>query len=517
MSEIIALPGVDVRFGGEVSRQEGVSKDEYSITLRIHPHSDIRISGSVDFELEVSTSLRDQGGARVHVRDPSVRRYIPPEFLSDEDNDVLVKLPWMVKVRHTISVWFFALRYVLRVERLESWRASVLVESEFRNFPDHPFHTNSSSSSGKNNIKSAGVSLIVGVGKNQGRRPYMEDVDLLYEHLPIHQHTQQAVAIFGVLDGHGGADCAQFVSEEFPSTVAKLLRDSSGFSCAEALYRAFQEVDDDYITHHRDSSHAGSTANLALFDKKTQRLYVANTGDTRAVLARNGSAVNLSYDRKASDPEEIARIVNAGGFVVNNRVMGSLAVSRAFGDIPLKLPNRRVLLVDPEITSVDLSSDAASEIIHNHFVIIATDGIWDVLSSKDAVDFVLQRLIAEGVLQAETPYLWTEKAKQMASGNNSSGKDELKRLLSRVADALVTKAIHELLSADNVTVMLALIQTPTSRTAAVDGGDSSPAFPSSGGLRSRGASSGQLAGTELCLQIEQVFFVFTGVFCASFS
>lgn len=73
-------------------------------------------------------------------------------------------------------------------------------------------------------------------------------------------------------------------------------------------------------------------------------LHVANCGDTRTVLSRNGQAIDITRDQKATDPDEIARIAKAGGFVNNGRVMGILAVARAFGDVSLK--NSRVKIFE---------------------------------------------------------------------------------------------------------------------------------------------------------------------------
>jgi serine/threonine protein phosphatase PrpC len=63
---------------------------------------------------------------------------------------------------------------------------------------------------------------------------------------------------------------------------------------------------------------------------------MANLGDCRAVLCRAGAALNLTVDCKASRPDEIARIVAAGGFVNKGRVRGQLEVSRALGDAAYK-------------------------------------------------------------------------------------------------------------------------------------------------------------------------------------
>ena len=62
-------------------------------------------------------------------------------------------------------------------------------------------------------------------------------------------------------------------------------------------------------------------------------------------------ALDLSVDRKASDPEEISRIAREGGFVSNNRVLGTLAVSRAMGDSSIKeTSDKPILVADPELS-----------------------------------------------------------------------------------------------------------------------------------------------------------------------
>jgi serine/threonine protein phosphatase PrpC len=84
------------------------------------------------------------------------------------------------------------------------------------------------------------------------------------------------------------------------------------------------------------------------------RLYMANLGDCRAVLCRASAAVDMTIDCKASRPDEIARIVEAGGFVSNGRVRGQLAVSRALGDSCYKASGGAYSLVlsEPELSEV---------------------------------------------------------------------------------------------------------------------------------------------------------------------
>ncbi|KAI3339024.1 phosphatase 2C-like domain-containing protein [Ustulina deusta] len=107
-------------------------------------------------------------------------------------------------------------------------------------------------------------------------------------------------------------------------------------------------------------------------------LYTANVGDARIILCRAGKALRLSYDHKGSDENEGKRIANAGGLILNNRVNGVLAVTRALGDSYMKdlvvgHPYTTETLIQPEV---------------DEFIIIACDGLWDVCSDQEAVDLI---------------------------------------------------------------------------------------------------------------------------------
>ena len=94
-------------------------------------------------------------------------------------------------------------------------------------------------------------------------------------------------------------------------------------------------------------------------------LYTANVGDARIVLCRNGKALRLSYDHKGSDENEGKRISNAGGLILNNRVNGVLAVTRALGDAYLK----ELVTGHPYTTETVIQPDI------DEFLILACDGV----------------------------------------------------------------------------------------------------------------------------------------------
>ena len=103
-------------------------------------------------------------------------------------------------------------------------------------------------------------------------------------------------------------------------------------------------------------------------------LYTANVGDARIVLCRNGRALRLSYDHKGSDENEGRRVASAGGLILNNRVNGVLAVTRALGDAYMK----DLVTGHPYTTETVIQAD------QDEFLILACDGVSTFLRGKDA-------------------------------------------------------------------------------------------------------------------------------------
>lgn len=121
-------------------------------------------------------------------------------------------------------------------------------------------------------------------------------------------------------------------------------------------------------------------------------LYVANAGDSRCVVCRNGEAIEMSFDHKPEDKPEQDRIEKAGGQVTpDGRVNGGLNLSRALGDHAYKT-NKDLPLIEqmispqPDIRTlrIDPKTDA--------FIVLACDGIWNSMTSQEVVDFVNPRL-----------------------------------------------------------------------------------------------------------------------------
>ncbi|PPD94317.1 hypothetical protein GOBAR_DD08645 [Gossypium barbadense] len=232
-----------------------------------------------------------------------------------------------------------------------------------------------------------------GYSSFKGKRPSMED---FYE-TRISEVDGQMVAFFGVFDGHGGSRTAEYLKNNLfknLSTHPDFIKDTKtaiGMKLAKFSHHCMMRSSMILLLKHLNKlmlitsmkrkaskKDAGSTASTAVL--LGDRLLVANVGDSRVVASRAGSAVPLSIDHKPDRSDERLRIEDAGGFIIwagTWRVGGILAVSRAFGDKLLK----PYVVAEPEI-------QVEEEIDGVDFIIIASDGLWNVLSNEDAVALV---------------------------------------------------------------------------------------------------------------------------------
>lgn len=98
----------------------------------------------------------------------------------------------------------------------------------------------------------------------------------------------------------------------------------------------------------------------------------------------------LSIDHKPTCEDEMNRIVSAGGWVQFNRVNGNLALSRAFGDFVFKRNEKRsateqIVIAYPDVQTRPLTSDL-------EFAIMACDGVWDVMTNEEVIEFIRRRI-----------------------------------------------------------------------------------------------------------------------------
>ncbi|KAK6156565.1 hypothetical protein DH2020_010813 [Rehmannia glutinosa] len=120
-----------------------------------------------------------------------------------------------------------------------------------------------------------------------------------------------------------------------------------------------------------------------------QSLLVANAGDCRAVLSRCGVAIEMSKDHRPCCVNERMRIESLGGYVDDGYLNGQLGVTRALGNWHIKGLKEGEkggpLSAEPELKLITLTKE-------DEFLIIGSDGIWDVFRSQNAIDFARRRL-----------------------------------------------------------------------------------------------------------------------------
>lgn len=203
--------------------------------------------------------------------------------------------------------------------------------------------------------------------QNAPNRNYMEDEGRVVENFTGDPNK----ILFCIFDGHGGGQVSKYLQENF----YKYMKNFYNYKNYNAAFvEIFRKVDEDIKL--LNCPNVGSTATIVYIEKQKDNkkiLYCANVGDSRCVLVSKNGVYRLSYDDRVKDPIENERINKNGGIIVNNRVYGQLMLSRSFGDWKIKDVG---VIVDPHITRFELDDDSL-------FVVIASDGVWDVLKDEE--------------------------------------------------------------------------------------------------------------------------------------
>ncbi|KAL9283965.1 putative protein phosphatase 2C 78 [Arabidopsis thaliana] len=198
-----------------------------------------------------------------------------------------------------------------------------------------------------------------------------------------------------------------------------------------------------------DCDAVGSTAVVSVLTP--EKIIVANCGDSRAVLCRNGKAIALSSDHKPDRPDELDRIQAAGGRVIywdGPRVLGVLAMSRAIGDNYLK----PYVISRPEVTVTDRANG-------DDFLILASDGLWDVVSNETACSVV--RMCLRGKVNGQVSSSPEREMTGVGAGNVVVGGGDLPDKACEEASLLLTRLALARQSSDNVSVVVVDLRRDT--------------------------------------------------------
>ncbi|KAF1645763.1 Integrin-linked kinase-associated serine/threonine phosphatase 2C, partial [Aptenodytes patagonicus] len=253
------------------------------------------------------------------------------------------------------------------------------------------------------------------VAERKGEREDMQDAHVILNDITEEcQPLPSQICCFPCLTG-------EVVSVE--KTVKRCLLDT------------FKHTDEEFLKQASSQKPAwkdGSTATCVLAVDNI--LYIANLGDSRAILCRYNeesqkhAALSLSKEHNPTQYEERMRIQKAGGNVRDGRVLGVLEVSRSIGDGQYK---RCGVISVPDIKRCQLT--------HNdRFILIACDGLFKVFTPEEAVNFIVSCLEDKNIQTRE-------------------GKLEADARYEAACNRLANKAVQRG-SADNVTVMVVRIE-----------------------------------------------------------
>jgi serine/threonine protein phosphatase PrpC len=305
-----------------------------------------------------------------------------------------------------------------------------------------------------------------GISEAIGARPTMEDRSVVIQSLmhsppefyytgePKETLNELAMTTFAaVFDGHGGAECSNYLVDALPRHVRNQMlaerealrvaiensrgargahseqtEDAASELMRRILKTSYLRADKEFISP-KSAPQSGSTAATVIL--MGRRLFAANVGDSRVVLCRGGGqCVELTSDHKPSRPDEAARVRAAGGFILHKRVMGELAITRAFGDKSFKMGIKAMLEEEAEdmsgavgMSDNDIAKDLTAPLVsaepeiasmvlsHNdEFLLLACDGLFDVFRSQDAIALARQELIAHRGEPAEVARILSDQA-----------------------------------------------------------------------------------------------------------
>jgi serine/threonine protein phosphatase PrpC len=222
----------------------------------------------------------------------------------------------------------------------------------------------------------------------QGFRRTMEDTHIT----EVITHENHNFLLLAVFDGHGDDKCAIFCRDNFSRILKNELMKVSDESIdmyKRCLTSAFIQIDIEFREYFEkynklllERGNVVETGTTALITIVTNTHYiVANAGDSRCVIIDKtiDRVLFATVDHKPNMKSERDRITKAGHFVSNNRVNSDLALSRAIGDFnykdKTKFPEECAVTCIPDVTAIERND--------NTMVILACDGIWDVIKSEE--------------------------------------------------------------------------------------------------------------------------------------
>lgn len=259
----------------------------------------------------------------------------------------------------------------------------------------------------KHSESNFGGGIRYGLSAAQGHRREMQDDFNAMSGIP--QLTNN-ISWFAVFDGHGGSNVSKYCAKELINSLKEdnefmeTLQNEKEITDKElmkmvkrGIHKGFLDTDEKVKTID-GAKDSGSTAVCALITET--HLIMANCGDSRGMICTSitdneGSVICkpilTTVDHKPDTPSELERIKAANGYIFNKRLRGVLGVSRSFGDFKYKNekkygPLEQMISPEPEFY-IKMREPSIDE-----FLVIACDGVWDVMSFEEVCDYVYSQI-----------------------------------------------------------------------------------------------------------------------------
>jgi len=220
-------------------------------------------------------------------------------------------------------------------------------------------------------------------GLRRGKKQTVQMEDCHLTSFPFDGSTKQG--LFCVFDGFGGQKCAREATTVVPRVLAAELALNGGAEklrdLTEILPKVFAKSDEE-LKGHEDWGCTATVAFVWEHEDGTRFLQAANIGDSSIFLCRGGKAIMLNVEHKASSEAEHERIRASGIDIAPNasRIVG-VGVARAFGAHFIK-QKKLGIISEPYVSPVyELGTE-------DQFIVIASDGVWDVISGQEACDLI---------------------------------------------------------------------------------------------------------------------------------
>ncbi|CAF1382393.1 unnamed protein product [Adineta ricciae] len=231
----------------------------------------------------------------------------------------------------------------------------------------------------------------------QGWRKSNED---FHKHLvPINELQWKLWSYFAIFDGHNGIETAKnaanLLDKHLIDALNELIHSTQIdlYQISQIIKHTFLQLDKELVNLVNDQS--GSVCIATLIGP--EHIYLINLGDSRAIIISNdGKVLEYTKDHKPNNRKEKERILKAGGHVTQHsgdvaRVEDQLAVSRALGDYSI---DKHLIPASPAIIQFAKNPNSQGE-----YLILACDGIWDVMSNEQVASFILQRISLNSSLE----------------------------------------------------------------------------------------------------------------------